>query len=514
MTAESSSPTGTVTRAALWTVAGRQLERVLGIASIAVTARLLLPSDFGLVGMAFSVLAMIEVFSSFGFDWALVRLKNPTREHFDTAFTLRVIFGLGTCATMCVFAYPAAAMYKDSRVVPLIVALGFASLLGSADNIGLAEFRRRLNFLPEFQIKVWSKLASLVACWGLAWATHSYWSLVGGIVAARLASVILSYRFSEFRPRLSLARRGDLTSFSIWFLAGNLVQALRGQFSQFYIGRVFGAHFVGVYGTANEFSAIASTEIAAPLNRAVFGRYAEMQGNRELLRQAFEDVSGFIWLLGLPAALGIGVCAPELVLVLLGARWADSAPLLQVLAIAGVFGVMAGNTAYVYWALGRSRLVLTLDLLAAVVFIGCTVAFARVYGVVGVAIAQCAASGLVLAVNYAVLRKTLDLSFAAMGARLWRIVVSAGVMYVGVAALRTLLSDLGVRSAIVRLSLLVPAGVVLYAIIVSSLWWVVGKPIGPEQKAAARLAAFLFGGDVSARTIARDIRRRILAVLR
>jgi O-antigen/teichoic acid export membrane protein len=348
-----------------------------------------------------------------------------------------------------------------------------------------------LNFLPEFRIKVASKLASLVACWGFALATHSYWSLVAGLVASRLVSVALSYRFSEFRPRLSLARRRDLLSFSVWFLAGNLVKAFRDQFSQFFIGRTFGPHFVGVYGTANEFSAIASTEIAAPLNRAVFGRYAEMQGNRDLLREAFEDVSGFIWLIGLPAALGIGSCSHELVSVLLGSHWAETATLLQVLAIAGVFGVMGANTAYVYWALGRSRFVLTLELLAAVAFVVCTMAFARAYGVVGVAIAQCAASGLVLAVNYGVLRKTLDLSFAAMGRRLWRVVVAAGVMYIAVAALQDRLTVLGIQSPIARLSLLVPAGVVVYLTILSSLWWTLGKPTGPEQKVAERISKFL-----------------------
>jgi lipopolysaccharide exporter len=491
MTGENSSPTGTVAHAALWTVAGRQLERVLGIASIAVTARLLLPSDFGLVGMALSVLAIIEVFSSFGLDWALVRTKTPTREHFDTAFTLRVLFALATWATACALAYPAALMYKDSRVVPLIITLGFANLIGACDNIGIAEFRRRLNFIPEFRIRVASKVASVVACWGFALATHSYWSLVAGLAAQRLAGVALSYRLSEFRPRLSLARRRDLFSFSVWFLAGNLVQAFRGQFSQFFIGRTFGPHFVGIYGTANEFSAIASTEIAAPLNRAVFGRYAEMQGDRELLREAFEDVSGFIWLIGLPAALGIGSCAHELVLVLLGAHWAEAAALLQVLAIAGVFAVMGANTAYVYWALGRSRFVLSLELLAAVTFAVCTIAFARAYGVFGVAIAQCAASGLVLAVNYAVLRKTLDLSFAAMGRRLWRVVLAAGVMYIAVAALQVRLSVLGIQSPVARLSLLVPAGVVVYAITLSGLWWTLGKPTGPEQKAAERISRFL-----------------------
>jgi len=479
---------GSVTHAAAWTIAARQLERVLGIASISVTARLLTPSDFGLVGMALAVLAVIEVFSSFGFDWALVRLGDPTREHFDTAWTLRLLLGLATFAAACAAAFPAAAMYRDNRIVPLIATIGLANVIGSLENIGLVEFRRRMDFKPEFQMRLWTKVASLLACWSLAWATRSYWSLVGAIIVARLVGVALSYRLSSFRPRPSLARRRDLLSFSVWMLAGNLVQVFRGRFSEFFIGRTFGPHFVGVYGVASEFSTIASTEVAAPLNRAVFGRYAQMQGDRDLLRQGFERVSGFIWLIGLPAALGIAVCARELVSVLLGRQWAESASLLQILAAAGVFAVMAANTQYVYWALGRGRFVMALELLAAAAFIALTLSFAGRWGVAGVAFAQCVASALVLVVNYAVLRRTLNLSWTATGHRLWRVVASAAVMYASVAALREVLLLHGVDSAPGRLGLLVPAGIAVYAVTLSGLWLVLGRPDGPEQGVYERVS--------------------------
>jgi lipopolysaccharide exporter len=479
---------GSVARAAAWTIAARQLERVLGIVSISVTARLLTPGDFGLVGMALAVLAVIEVFSSFGFDWALVRMSDPTKEHFDTAWTLRMVFGLATFAAACVAAYPAAAMYRDDRIVPLIAALGLAATIGSLENIGIVEFRRRMDFMPEFQVRFWSKVASLVACWGLAWATRSYWSLVGAVIAARLVTVGLSYALSPYRPRPSLARRSDLLSFSVWMLAGNLVQVFRARFSEFFIGRTFGAHSVGVYGVASEFSAIASTELAAPLNRAVFGRYAQMQGDRNLLREGFERVSGLIWLVGLPAALGIGACARELIAVLLGRQWADSAALLQVLAAAGVVAVMAGNTQYVYWALGRSRFVMVLELVATAAFIVLTLIFARGQGVIGVALAQCVASALVLLVNYSALRRTLNLSWAAMGHRLWRIVTAAGVMLVSVVALRGALLGHGLDSAPGRLGLLVPAGIAVYAVALGSLWLILGRPEGPERVVIERAA--------------------------
>ena len=72
---------------AAWMVGFRLFERLLGVVSTLVLARLLLPADFGLVAMAMAVFAALEVFGSFNFDLALVQREHPERRHFDTAWT-------------------------------------------------------------------------------------------------------------------------------------------------------------------------------------------------------------------------------------------------------------------------------------------------------------------------------------------------------------------------------------------------------------------------------------------
>ena len=82
---------GMVARGVAWMLLARAADRIGGILSIAVMARFLAPNDFGMFQMALSVMALVEVFTLFGFDWALIRHPDPTREHFDTAFTLQLI---------------------------------------------------------------------------------------------------------------------------------------------------------------------------------------------------------------------------------------------------------------------------------------------------------------------------------------------------------------------------------------------------------------------------------------
>ena len=139
------------TRAVVWTLAARQGERLLGVLSISILARLLSPSDFGLVAMGTSIAAVAEVLAAFGFDWALVRLPNPTREHYDTAWSLRVLCGALVFVGLAVLAYPIAVLYSRPAVTAVVIAMGFSSLIGSAENIWMAEFRRQNRFESGIQ---------------------------------------------------------------------------------------------------------------------------------------------------------------------------------------------------------------------------------------------------------------------------------------------------------------------------------------------------------------------------
>jgi len=144
-------------KAAAWTLAARQAERLLGIASIAILARVLSPSEFGIVAMAGSVVALVEVLAAFGFDWALMRVPTRTRAHYDTAWTLRVISGFVIFVVLAAAAYPAAIYFRQPAVAGIVVAMGANSVIGSLENIGIVDFRLQMRFDREFRLRTAAK---------------------------------------------------------------------------------------------------------------------------------------------------------------------------------------------------------------------------------------------------------------------------------------------------------------------------------------------------------------------
>lgn len=490
-----SPTTPSLSNAAAWSLGTKFADQLVGIVSISILARLLSPDDFGIVAMASAFVALIEVFASFGFDWALVKTQAPSRQHYDTAWTLKLLLATGTCIVLSLAAIPASNALNAPAVAPLMVAMGLNGLLGGLENIGVVDFRRTLRFDRDFRYRMAGRMAGLIAAVSTAWLTGSYWALVVGVTASRMVTVLSSYLMHPFRPRWSLAKRSDLLQFSIWLMAGNVVELARQKFADLWLGRRFGPGSVGFYSMAAQLSAIASTELAAPINRAVFTRYAQMSSEATSLRESFLRVSGLIWVIGVPAAIGTGVCADLIVAVLLGDKWTDTSRVLQILALSGLFGVMAGNTHYVYWALGRSRFVTMLSAVGLTIFVTLAIVLGSSYGLLGVAVAQVTASGVTLLLNYSALIKTLSTSLSEIVTRIFRIPLAGAVMALVVYGSTTFLWSHVTGAPVLRLLLAVLTGVVTYFSALWTIWSILGRPDGPERDALLLARNWLQGAN-------------------
>lgn len=488
--------TGRFSLAVFWAIAARQADRAIGIVSISILARLLTPSDFGLVAMAAAVAAMTAVLTSFGFDWALIRVKDPTREHYDTAWTLRAMSGLFTCGMLMAIGPLAADFYHRPEVTWIIALLGVNAAISATENIGMVDFRRALRFEPEFRARMTGRVCGFICAVTMAYFLRTYWALVVGTTLNSLASVTATYRISKYRPRICFSKRKEFLSFSTWMLLASAIDMMRARFAEIYIGRFFGSRSVGEYSLALELSSVAASEVAAPINRVSFSQYAREAGSLQALSSRFLQVSGLIWIVGLPAAVGIEVCAREIVATLLGSQWADSANTLRVLALVGIVSITEANTHYVYWALGRARFVTVLGAISAAVFIAITLVLGRSYGAVGVAAAQVIGGVAALMVNYLTLVRTLALRWSQIVATQWRVVAASALMGLSVLELRGLLAD-GWPVAL-RLAVLVSSGALAYAAVAYVLWVLSGRPDGSEEKLYGTLKQLLWKKRVGA----------------
>ena len=469
-------------KGAIWMVLARLIDRSIGLVSTVILARLLLPADFGLVAMATAILAMLELLGTFGFDIALIQNPSATRRHYDTAWTLNILLGVVIAAALLGIADTAAEFYGEPRLEPIITCLALAAFIQGFENIGTVAFRKEMRFNKEFNLLFAKKMVTFVVTIPLAIALRSYWALVVGIVVSRMASVVLTYWLQEYRPRFSLAARGELFHFGKWLVVSGLLNFLGNRSADFLVGKISGANELGLFNLSYEVSNLPTSDLIAPINRAIFPGYARKAADPASLKRSYLEVIALIAALGVPAGVGIAAVADLMVPVVLGPNWIKAVPVVVVLSFCGILLALKSNSHYVYLALGRPRIATLLGAIQVMLLLPMIALGSARNGAFGVAIGYLIAQAVFSPISLTVLRRALGLRFMDLFAAFYRPFIAAAVMFGGV---RLVASGFDTTpydgvALIVPLLACVAAGLGLYVVVLYLLWMIAGKPKGPE----------------------------------
>ncbi len=467
----------TLAKGAGWTMLLRLTVRSIGFVSTIILARLLLPKDFGLIALATSLIAIVEVLGSFGFDFALIQNQKAERRHYDTAWTLQLGYSVLSAAVIATTATPVATFFSEPRLGAVMLVLALGVLIGGFSNIGIIGLRKELQMGRDFAYMVGRKVASFTVTVGLAFATHSYWSLVAGIVAGRIMEVVLSYAMHSFRPRLSLSGARDLIRFSKWMFVNNIAVYVNNRGDDLIVGRVMGAGPLGVYTLAYEISNLPLTEMVAPINRVLLPGYSKIADDTAQLRHYFVRVFAAIAVISVPSAVGIALLAHDITVVVLGEKWLAAAPIMQVMALFGLSRSLTSNNGTLFIAAGSPQITTIFAVGRAVILIPAVWFAVARYGLIGGAWAHALASVLSAITSTTLICRRFNVRLLSLLDALWRPGLAAALMAAGVLFLRAQIAAL---PSALALLILMGAGVLIYGVSVLGLWRISGRPEGAE----------------------------------
>lgn len=470
------SLTKKVTHGAAWMVLLRLSVRFIGLISTLILVRLLDPSDFGIVAMAMSIVAAIELMTAFGFDIVLIQDQSAGPDEYNTAWTLNVALGVGSAILLVLVSHPASNFYAEPKLAHVFQVIALASLLQGFENIGLVDFRKHFNFSKEFNYRLIIKLFGFCVTVSLAYVLRTYWALVIGTVSSRIVAVALSYRMHPYRPRLTLTSLKKIFGFSKWLFINNLMYFLRFRSPDFIVGKIAGSSGLGLFTISFEISNLPTTELIAPINRALLPGFSKIADDLENSRRAFVKVASVLALISLPAGFGIAAIAELLVPILLGNKWLETIPLIKVLAIFGSVIAVQSPIGTVLLALGKPRLVSTLAAVNAVILVPTTILLTIRSGVNGTAFALLIASAIFLPVYYGVASRHLGLNLRDIGSIFVRPVTGTLLMYFVVS---TYFGD--ISPSVVNMLLAASAGVLVFVLSVTLLWFASSRPANSAE---------------------------------
>lgn len=468
---------------ALWMVLFKLVDRSLGLVSTLVLARLLMPRDFGIVAMATSLIALIELFSAFGMDTALIQRRDATVDHYNSAWTMNVLAGLLVGLLMAAIAIPASHFYSEPALVLVILSLGLGALIQGCENVGVVAFRKELNFDKEFRYLVAKRFIGFALTIPLAFWLRNYWALVLGTLGSRFLVLVMSYLVHPFRPRLSLAAGRDLMHFSKWMVVLNGLAFMRERSADFIIGRIAGPATLGTFSLASQIASMPSTELIAPINRAILPAYAKLAGDRDALARQYLSVMSGISLLGVPAVAGLAAVAPLAVMLMLGPKWTEAAVVLEILVFFGITQVLQTNAYSAFLAIGKPEVFAKINGFHVCMLLIALVVLTPLYGIVGTAWAFVVSALIALPVNFWMIARNMQIRVRDLIGAVWRPLASAATMYAVVRWLGPVSTE-GMTSSIEALAPLLECivlGVVAYVAATVAFWFVSGRPDGAER---------------------------------
>ena len=478
-------------KGAIWMVLFKLVERSLGLISTLILARLLAPADFGVVAMALSFVFMAELLTAFGFDVALIQNQKASQAHYNSAWTGNALLGFAIMALMLILAAPIADFYRKPEVFWVVIALAFGPLISGFENIGVVAFRKELHFRREFIFQLTRKLIAFAVVVPLAFTLRNYWALVAGTLVSKLAGTVSSYLMHPYRPRLSLAKLSELIGFSRWLLFNNVVGFFKERSSDFIIGRALGAGPLGIYNLSYELANLPSTELSAPINRALLPGFARMTTVEEVTI-AYATAVGVLALLALPAAAGLFAVTPYLIPVVLGSKWLDAVPLMEVLAFNGAMLLFHSSICTILIGRGfPSRITITNGLYVIILLALLIILIPR-NGLPGAAYAAVLTSALCTPVYLYQMKSCLGIGVGVFAAAIYRPLISAALM-AGIVRWSLPAFDPAMPLVLLTAWLFagVGIGVVSYVLIAAALWLLGGRPAGAERVILDKAESFL-----------------------
>jgi O-antigen/teichoic acid export membrane protein len=356
-------------RALKWSALTTVLRFVLQLGAQVALARMLGPGNFGVYGIGMAVLTFAAFLSGASFSWNLMLMPSVSRDDIRFSFTWQLLAGLLTACAMFAAAPALAIFFGDPRVEGVVQWLSLASLLMAASGPATCLLQRDLNFRTLGLVQLASYAAGYVAV-GVPMALMGYgaYALAAACVVQSAVTLVGAYAARPHSLKPLFAHPGGgaaLTTGRTVFLT-NVVNWLLSNLDRVVIGRVLNAHFVGLYTVAYNLASIPNTLLLGALQPAFLAAGAKLQQDPKRLAQG--------WLLGLacvlvlvtPAAVVFALLSADLVRLLYGPAWMDSAWVLALLFLCLPAWSCWGLSTPVLWNTGRKHyeFLLQLPLLA------------------------------------------------------------------------------------------------------------------------------------------------------
>lgn len=336
------------------------IQFILGI----ILARVLLPSDYGMIGMLAIFIAISQSLTNAGFSSALIQKMNPTNNDYSTVFYFNFAISIVIYSILFLCAPTIAKFYNTPILLDLTKIVGLNIIISSFSIVQIAKLSKKLDFKTQAKASLSSVIISGLIGIYLAYHGYGVWSLVVQSLVRNLINSAMLWIVSQWIPSwiFSIGSLKGLFKFGSRLLYASLLSTVFDNLYTLVIGKFYKADELGFYTRANQFQQLPSQNITSIIQRVTFPVLSSIQDDQDHLTKSYRKIIRVSAFIVFPLMLLLAVISEPMVRLVLTDKWIQSASYLQVLCFAGLLYPIHSVNLNILKVKGYSGLFLKLEI--------------------------------------------------------------------------------------------------------------------------------------------------------
>lgn len=339
--------------------------QIIGFGISLILARLLLPSEFGLIAMIGIFMAVSSVLIGSGLGGSLIRTDNPTHVDYSTVFVFNLVGSVILYFLMFVAAPFISEFFKQPQLIEITRIYCIVFIINAFGAVQVTRLHKNLDFKTETKASLSSGFVSGITGVTLAYLGFGVMSLVWMSIVGSIVNVTMLWGQSGWKPSLIFDKQKFKYHFNFGskLVASSLLDTVFTNAYVLIIGKFFNPTQLGFYNRADSMKQLPVTTLSSILNKVTFPIFAEIKNDDVRLKSVYKQIMKMVIFIIAPILALMAALGEPLLRFLFTEKWLPAVPYFQILCIAGVLYPLHAYNLSILNVKGRSDLFLRLEVI-------------------------------------------------------------------------------------------------------------------------------------------------------
>lgn len=337
-----------------------------------VLARLLSPTEYGLIGIISIFIIVLNGVVDSGFSNAIIRKQDTTNEDYNTMFFTNLGFSILLYVALY-FAAPAIATFFDrTELIPLTRAMGLVLIINALSLVQVTILTKKVDFKTKTKASLTSAVISGLFGITLAYLGFGVWSLVAQQLSKQCIYTVCLWILNRWTPTCAFSTESFkyMWGFGWKMMVSGLLNNIWNQLYQVVVGKFYSPATLGQYSRSKEYANILSANFTAIIQRVSYPILSELQDNQERMVNGYRKIIKLTMFVTAISMIFMGAIAEPLIYCLIGPQWHEAAIFLPLICISMSFYPLHAINLNMLQVQGRSDIFLILEIIKKIIAIG------------------------------------------------------------------------------------------------------------------------------------------------